>query len=84
MKAVFDYKIIFRITSLVAMFTNFLKFELETVSNEFTVDTTTFKHWLKFAPKLDVDKTFIEGYRIIKKIKIDLLTGYTLRHYKLR
>ena len=61
------------------MYANSLKFELETLSDWFTVETTSFKLWQKNSPKYYVKKIFLEGYRIINKTNFDFLDRVYLK-----
>ena len=43
LRPIFDQKGDYRIILVIEMFTSFVKFELETLLGEFTVETTAFK-----------------------------------------
>ena len=69
----FNWKVLFIVILFIEMYANFLKFELETLSDRINVETTSFKFWQKNSPIYYVKKIFLEGYRIINKIIFDVI-----------
>ena len=51
LRPTYNWKVDFRDILFIDMYTSFLKFELQTLSDEFTVETKSFKCWLKISPK---------------------------------
>ena len=82
LRSTFNKKVIFKVILFIDMYAKFLKFVLETLSDWFTVETTTFKFCQKIIQYIML-KNVLEGYRIINKISfdvIDTLYGKTLHN----
>ena len=58
---------------LVEMYVNLMKFELETLSDWFTVETSSLKFWLKNSPIYYVKKNIFEGFCIVNKTIFDFM-----------